>query len=48
MGWQWVDSGLQGPLAFMFAAGARWFVPAVIKAIPAFVNKFFKLDKESK
>lgn len=48
MGWQWVETGLQGPLAFVFAAGARWVIPAIIKAIPALVNKYLKLDKEPK
>lgn len=45
MGWEWVNDQVRAPLAGMIAFGAQWWVPAVLNAIPAFLRKIFRIDK---
>lgn len=45
MGWNWMNHGLEGSLALLMAATARFAIPAFIKLIPEIISRIFKLGK---
>jgi hypothetical protein len=40
LGWTWVDTSLQPPLAFILALTARWLVPLAIDVAPSAIKGF--------
>lgn len=45
LGWDWYSTKVEGSMALLFAAGARWFIPLFIKTLPEIVRKWFKLGE---
>lgn len=45
MGWDWMNHGLEGSLALLLAATARFAIPAFIKLIPEIISRILKLGK---
>lgn len=44
-GWDWANSRLEGPLAGAFAYLSKYWLPAVIEAIPDLLRKFTKIKE---
>lgn len=44
-GWEWTVPRLEAPLAGLFAFGARWFIPAFVESIPAWIQRILKLGE---
>lgn len=44
-GWEWAGTRVEGPLAGAFAYLSKYWLPAVIEAIPDLLRKFTKLKE---
>lgn len=47
LGWDWYDSKLQGSLALLLAAGAKFVIPLAIRTLPEIIRKWFKIGEYS-
>lgn len=45
LGWEWYSTKLEGSVALLIAASARFMIPIFIKLIPEIVRKWFKLGE---
>lgn len=45
LGWGWINHGLEGSLALLLAAVARFAIPAFLKLIPEIISRIFRLGK---
>lgn len=47
-GWTWFSGKLQGSVALLIAASARFTIPLIIKTLPEIVRKWFKVGEYNK
>lgn len=45
LGWNWYSTKLQGSVALLMAASARFVIPLAIKTLPEIVRKWFKVGE---
>lgn len=45
LGWNWYSAKLQGSVALLMAASARFVIPLAIKTLPEIVRKWFKVGE---
>ncbi len=45
LGWDWANSKIEGSLALLLSASARFFIPALIRLPSELFQKWFKLGK---
>jgi hypothetical protein len=45
LGWDWYSSKVEGSVALLFAASARFTIPLLIKTFPEIIRKWFRVGE---